>query len=111
MPPAVGSEQGEFLRQAKDFTPRLVSAAVPSYQTISGWDVARQEPKPSMRMVPIGSVYWFETISGDTTKFVDLLRRDGWWPLITNRLGGELTPAYAARRAEGFSNVWVGSWK
>ncbi len=111
MPPCVGIEQGEFLLQAKDFTARLVSAAVPSYQTISGWDVARQEPKPSMRIVPIGSVYWFETISGDTTKFVDLLRRDGWWPLIANRLGGELTPAYAARRAEGFGNVWVGNWK
>lgn len=111
MPPCVEIEQGDFLLRAKDFTARLVSAAVPSYQTISGWDVARQEPKSSMRMAPIGSVYWFETISGDTKKFVDMLRREGWWPLIANRLGGELTAAYAARRAEGFSNVWVGNWK
>jgi len=40
-----------------------------------------------------------------------LLRRDGWWPLIASQLGGELTKAYAARRAEGFGNVWVGNWK
>jgi CRISPR-associated protein Cmr3 len=39
---------------------RLVSMVVGKPQAISGWDVARREPKPLRHYVPAGSVYYFE---------------------------------------------------
>lgn len=39
---------------------RLVSAAVGKPISISGWDLARGNPKPMRAFVPAGSVYYFE---------------------------------------------------
>ena len=35
-----------------------VSAAVPGYEAVSGWDLARGGPKPNRFMVPAGTVYF-----------------------------------------------------
>ncbi|HPH98125.1 MAG TPA: type III-B CRISPR module-associated protein Cmr3 [Anaerolineaceae bacterium] len=40
---------------------KLVSAAVGRYQSIGGFDYAKQWHKPCRRFVPAGSVYYFET--------------------------------------------------
>lgn len=37
---------------------RPVSAAVPGYEAVSGWDLARGGPKPNRFMVPAGTVYF-----------------------------------------------------
>lgn len=37
---------------------RPISAAVPGYLAVSGWDLARQAPKPNRFMVPAGAVYF-----------------------------------------------------
>jgi CRISPR-associated protein Cmr3 len=39
---------------------QLVAASVPRYQTIGGWDVAYNRPKPTNRAIPAGSVYYFK---------------------------------------------------
>lgn len=39
---------------------RLVSAAIGKPVAISGWDIARNRPKPLRHYVPAGSVYYFE---------------------------------------------------
>jgi len=39
---------------------KLVSAALGKPQAISGWDMAKQEPKPLRHFVPTGSVFYFE---------------------------------------------------
>jgi len=39
---------------------RLVGAAVPGGQAVSGWDLARRQPKPLRWAVPAGSVYFWE---------------------------------------------------
>ncbi len=39
----------------------LMTAAIARYQTIGGWDVAYNRPKPTHRAVPAGSVYYFIT--------------------------------------------------
>lgn len=68
---------------------RLRALACERWQGISGWDLARQEPKPTRRAVPAGSTYWFEILekpSGDWAKKLWLSsisdeeqdRRDGW---------------------------------
>lgn len=39
---------------------KLVSAALGKPQAISGWDMAKNQPKPLRHFVPVGSVYYFE---------------------------------------------------
>jgi CRISPR-associated protein Cmr3 len=54
----------------------LVSACVPRWQPISGWDFERKPmgPKPARRLVPAGSVFFFEA-SGDTSSLAGLWLR------------------------------------
>ena len=42
----------------------IVAAAVPRYQTASGWDYKERHPKPTRRLAPAGSVY-FVTLPDD----------------------------------------------
>lgn len=76
---------------------RLASAALPRLETLSGWDVARQQPKPALRAVPAGSVYWLDDFQGDTAA-LDALATDGL-PLDDR-----------SRRAEGFNNCLLATW-
>jgi CRISPR-associated protein Cmr3 len=72
---------------------RLICAAVPRGQTVSGWDLARGRPKAAQRAVPAGSVYWLEDLS-TTPEALRKLASDGLWP----ESGYD-----AQRRAEGFN--------
>lgn len=47
-----------------DISVRLIAAALPRWQGISGWNLNGNHPKASRRMVPEGAVYWFE-LKGD----------------------------------------------
>ena len=69
---------------------RLLCAAVPRLETISGWDVALRQPKPALRAAPAGSVYWLDDFQGDPAA-LDTLQRDG------------LPCTDPSRRAEGFN--------
>lgn len=44
---------------------RLRSACLRCWQAISGWSLKDRGPKPLRRMVPAGSIYFFECLSGD----------------------------------------------
>lgn len=39
---------------------KLCAAALERWQPLAGWDMAKKKYKPTQRMVPAGSVYWFE---------------------------------------------------
>ena len=79
---------------------RLVAAAVPRHATISGWDLARHQPKDAQRIAPTGSVYWLDEL--DATP--DALRQ-----LADAGLWG--TPCEDdARRAEGFNRLHIAQW-
>ena len=83
-------------------TARLVCAAIPRAQVVSGWDLARREPKAAQRVAPTGSVYWFDDFQGNT----DALRKlseHGLWGLR----GQNDDPI---RRAEGFNRCAIGGW-
>lgn len=41
---------------------KLRAAAIDRWQPISGWDIEKRKPKAVRRLVPAGSVYWFEII-------------------------------------------------
>ncbi len=76
---------------------RVVCATVPRHEVVSGWDLARRAPKPALRVVPPGAVYWLERISGSLEELESVLE-----------LGvGSADPS---RRAEGFGAVWFGEW-
>jgi len=82
-------------------TARVVAAAIPRHEVISGWNLADGVPKQAERVVPVGAVYWLEELKGST----DGLRRmltEGLWPLIE--------APDEQRRAEGFNNVVVAAW-
>lgn len=79
---------------------RLVSAAVPRAEVVSGWDLARQQPKPAQRVAPAGSVYWLDEL--DTTpEALGKLAAQGLW------LPGAENPQ---RRAEGFNRFCFAAW-
>ncbi len=73
---------------------RIVAAAVPRAETVSGWDLAKWQPKPAQRVAPTGSVYWLELDEGVSAEDLRKLVARGLWPE-----NGE----NAARRAEGFN--------
>lgn len=77
---------------------RLACAAVPRLETLSGWDVARKQPKSAVRAVPAGSVYWLDDFQGDAAA-LDALQQQG------------LSLADPARRAEGFNNCLLAEWR
>ncbi len=76
---------------------RLASAAVPRLETISGWDVARHQPKAALRAVPAGSVYWLDDFQGSPEALAKL-QQEGL-PLDD-----------PARRAEGFNACLLAQW-
>lgn len=47
---------------------KLISACVDRAVPISGFDIAERKPKPILRAVPAGSVYYFELLEGDIEK-------------------------------------------
>lgn len=77
---------------------RLACAAVPRLETLSGWDVARHQPKPALRAAPAGSVYWLDDLQGDP-EALTVLQRDG------------LPLADRPRHAEGFNNCLLAEWR
>ena len=72
---------------------RLVCAAVLRAEVISGWDLARAQPKAAERVAPTGSVYWIDELQA-TAEQLRKLAGHGLWSDVEQN---------AARRAEGFN--------
>ena len=54
-------------------TLRLVSAALEPWLPQSGWDLAKNQPRATQKMIPAGAVYWFEILSEPRIEEVDAL--------------------------------------
>ncbi len=108
LPPGVFNENGAWILMHQDLVAKLVAAIVPRLEMVSGWDIAEHKPKEAMKAVPVGAVYWFEAEEA-RPDVLEQLRTEGLWPLVHTRLGA-VTGTWAARRAEGFNNVWIGGW-
>jgi len=72
---------------------RLVCATVPRAETISGWDIARWQPKAALRAAPTGSVYWLDQLQA-TPEALGKLADNGFWSDACED---------THRRAEGFN--------
>ncbi|EIC21519.1 type III-B CRISPR module-associated Cmr3 family protein [Thiorhodovibrio frisius] len=79
---------------------RLVSAAVPRAQTVSGWDLANWEPKTAQRAAPAGSVYWLDELEA-TPAALGKLAAEGLWSEPCD---------HPQRRAEGFNRFSFALW-
>jgi len=60
---------------------KLVSAVVERRTAVSGWDYAKRGPKPVRWLAPAGSVYFFETLSGN----VRSLTEEGWLSPVSDQ--------------------------
>lgn len=97
---------GEWRLALPGLNARLVAAAVPKAETISGWDLARNQPKPAQLAAPAGSVYWLDQLQ-TTPEALGKLADAGLWPAPGN------TAEQAApiqRRAEGFNRFAWAAW-
>lgn len=79
---------------------KLVCAAVPRFEAISGWDLAQRKPKPARRVAPAGSVYWLDELDA-TPDALGKLAAAGLWDEACED---------AARRAEGFNRLALACW-
>ncbi|PIV26970.1 MAG: CRISPR-associated protein Cmr3, partial [Anaerolineae bacterium CG03_land_8_20_14_0_80_58_20] len=80
---------------------KIIAAALSRYQTISGWDYAKENggaPKPTRRLVPAGSVY-FLNLKGvaDIEAFVNAV----WLQAISDD---------DQSRLDGFGLALLGAW-
>src|SRR6185437_6052784 len=80
---------------------RLVAAAVPRHQIISGWDLARWRPKPALRVVPAGAVYWLEGLECSADQLSEW-ETQGLWDLPLE--------TFKTRKPEGFNAVVFAPW-
>ncbi len=79
---------------------RLRAAAVGRWIPISGWNLERGQtgPKPVRRMVPAGSVYYFEVEKGDAAAFLS----DLWLQSVCD---------HEQDRRDGFGLAVWGAWQ
>jgi CRISPR-associated protein Cmr3 len=82
-----------------DIEVRLVSAVVRRWQPLAGWsyEKGKRGPKPIRRLVPAGSVYFFEVIKGNVDFLCDL-----WLKSVCD---GEQD------RLDGYGLALWGSWQ
>jgi CRISPR-associated protein Cmr3 len=99
--PGLIEENGALILRAKGFSARLAAAAMNRTEVVSGWDLARHQPKPALRVAPTGSVYWLDNFEGAIEE-LKRLTETGLWPLMDD--------PDLARRAEGFNNVLIAAW-
>lgn len=78
---------------------RIVCAAVPRAEVVSGFDVAKRRPKPAQRIAPAGSVYWLDDLEATPQALRNLAARGLWSEVAEN----------PARRAEGFNRIALGA--
>ncbi len=105
LPPGCGEENGKILFRFNGLEAELMAVAMGRYEVVSGWDLAKHEPKPARKVVPAGSVYWFRVRSGNTSELIPLWK-EGLYSAAFDELGSE----WMARRREGFGRVWFGVW-
>jgi len=93
-------DDGSYLFDLQGVRARLVCAAVPRAETISGWDLAHWQPKAAMRAAPSGSVYWLDDLQ-TTTESLGKLADNGFWSEHCED---------SQRRAEGFNRFSIAAF-
>ena len=82
----------------------LRAAAVNRAQVISGWDLEIGKPKPTRRLVPAGSVFFFKIQADDETTIRNWINAT-WMRCISDD-----DPKGMTRRKDGFGVAVLGTW-
>jgi len=98
-----GTDADQRVNLPGGITARLVSAAVPRAETLSGWDLAARKPKPAQKVVPAGSLYWLDELEA-TPEALGKLVAGGLWDESCK------DGVDRARRAEGFNRISLAAW-
>lgn len=77
---------------------RVVTTSIPRHHVISGWDLAKWQPKPAERVVPTGAIYWLDDIQYSGTSLQTALQ---------DLLLCHLDPQ---RKAEGYNACLIANW-
>ncbi len=96
-----GTTDPNKIQLPQGITARLIAAAVSRAEILSGWDLARQQPKPAQRIAPTGSVYWLDELQA-TPEALRKLAEKGLW-------SNPCEDKY--RKAEGFNRVALSPWQ
>jgi CRISPR-associated protein Cmr3 len=99
LPNGIQASGVEFRLQAAGVSARLVCAAMGRHDVVSGWDIANWKPKPAERVVPSGSVYWFDQLEGEAGKLANWVADGVWGDNPDNQ-----------RQAEGFNRAMLAAW-
>lgn len=94
------ASDGSYVFELHGVRARLAAVAAGRPQLISGFDLARWEPKSAGRAVPPGAVYWIDELEADEKGLTSLLNDGLWTPPM----------AGAPRWAEGFNRCTLGAW-
>lgn len=79
---------------------RVVCAAVPRSEVVSGFDLAERRPKPAQRAAPAGAVYWLDDLDATAAALRKLAVRGLWSDPAEN----------VVRWAEGFNRFTFGTY-
>jgi CRISPR-associated protein Cmr3 len=99
LPTGIFEDDGVYRLDLHGVRARLVAAAVPRPEIVSGFDIAASRPKPALRAAPAGSVYWLEDLDA-TPDALGKLAEIGLWPPERHD---------DPRRAEGFNRMTFAS--
>lgn len=83
-----------------------IAAAMGKEKVISGWnrDSSNQHPQPIRRLVPAGSIFFYQWPASTTQSAREDLINDYWLQPITKDAGGHF-------RNSGFGRILIGVWK
>lgn len=90
-PDILEASGGELIGEKDGLKFKLVSASIAKPQTISGWNVADRKPRPAVKAVPAGSVYYFELMDDeifDEDK-ITIIRNCFHYQILTGKGGGQ----------------------
>lgn len=90
---AVKTAEGELRFELQGIKARIVCAAVPRPEVVSGWDLAKRQPKVARRVAPTGSVYWLDQLQATADQLRKLAAHGLWSEPVENPV----------RRVEGFN--------
>jgi CRISPR-associated protein Cmr3 len=79
---------------------RIACASLSRADVVSGWDLARRQPKTALRAAPAGSVYWLDELQAEPEQLRKLTARGLWGDANHNE----------TRRAEGFNRFTFAAW-
>jgi CRISPR-associated protein Cmr3 len=88
-----GALPRELLAATAGVTPRLIAAAVPRAQTVSGWDMEVHNangtygaPKPTRRLVSAGAVYFIQFDDADDPAAIARWVTEHWMTCVSDEL-------------------------